>query len=75
MSQRVGRVVDDDVDATELRDRPLDERPQRVFSSRESMYDWAHDNGLKPRVVKHDSPNKRHDYTCHSPIMFDVWSD
>lgn len=52
-----------------------DERPQRVFSSRESMYDWAHDNGLKPRVVKHDSPNKRHDYTCNSPIMFDVWSD
>lgn len=52
-----------------------DERPQRVFSSRESMYDWAHDKGLKPRVVKHDSPNKRHEYTCHSPIMFDVWSD
>lgn len=54
---------------------PNDERPQRVFSSRESMYDWAHDNGLKPRVVKHDSPNKRHDYTCISSFMFDVWSD
>lgn len=47
----------------------------RVFDSRTRMKSWARDSGLVPRLVENAPKEKRHTYTCVSPILFDVWSD